>query len=410
VGQKRRWGLGLGILAAVFCLWQAPAVQAKMDAYPYSTKPCVWSPHAVTGAKANWCADFVWGDKPKDLNAANVISPYGYYYRNCTDYAAWRVHTSGVSPQMYKGLGNASTWGVRAVAKGIKVNSKPTVGSVAVRTTGKYGHTAYVEAVYPNGTIKVSQYNNGAAGEYSESTGTPAALGFSAFVHFEAYMPARPKPPKPPVTQAAKPPAPVAKPPLQPPPAKPASAPASVPSPIPLPVPAKQTVVTPTKADKGDTELPRLASTKQPPVKAPAANPPQTAPVPKADKPTVRLASIVSTAKKGQRIKLAPSRTQGDAQSRQPPPTRLVPRPLPVKGRPQPAPTLASSQLAATRRPLSPKLPSPRVLSATDIQKRSTSLPEPGSSRWPVLAVMLLGGLWGLVLAWPAFRGKGTKP
>jgi len=189
------WGVLLALLGAGI-IFGAPAHAA--NDYPYPTKPCVHAPYTVTGSGPNWCPNYDWGDRPNDTTAANVISPYGYYYRNCTDYAAWRVSTHGVQPAQYKGLGNAKDWASRAPSKGVPVNGAPAVGSVGVRISGKFGHTAFVEEVRPDGTIRVSQYNNGADGNYSESVGTPAAFGFSAFVHFEVFFPPQPPPPAPP--------------------------------------------------------------------------------------------------------------------------------------------------------------------------------------------------------------------
>ena len=46
---------------------------------------------------------------------------------------------------------------------------------------GYYGHVMYVEEVYSNGTIKVSQYNYGVTGEYSEMVISSSGL---RFIHF----------------------------------------------------------------------------------------------------------------------------------------------------------------------------------------------------------------------------------
>lgn len=186
-----------GVVFAFVMVWlfcHGQSASAQNGAYPYPDKPCVWAPHARQGVGPNWCPNYDWGDQPGSTAAANVISPYGYYYRNCTDYAAWKVHAQGVSPAQYKGLGNAKDWAARGPRNGLRVDGVPAVGSVAVRTTGKYGHTAYVEEVRPDGTIRVSQYNAKADGNYSEAVGTPRQFGFSVFVHFEDYMP-KPTPP-----------------------------------------------------------------------------------------------------------------------------------------------------------------------------------------------------------------------
>lgn len=202
---------GFGLFLAAGML-SAPKVRAETGGYPYPNKPCVHTPRTVQGTTPNWCPNYDWGDTPNDTSPANVISPYGYYYRNCTDYAAWKVSTLGVASGRYKGLGNAKTWAIRAPAKGVRVDSQPSVGSVAVRTSGTFGHTAFVEEVRPDGTIRVSQYNYRADGAYSENVGTPAAFGFTAFVHFEDFMTAPPL-----VAPPAVPPAEPAPPPPEPP-------------------------------------------------------------------------------------------------------------------------------------------------------------------------------------------------
>jgi surface antigen len=252
--------LSLVVGAVVFFgVAHGPKVRAA-DAYPYADKPCVWSPHSVRGAAPNWCADYAWGDRPNDASLANVISPYGYYYRNCTDYAAWKLHTRGVSPALYKGLGNAKDWAARAQLKGLQVNVRPAVGSVAVRTTGPYGHTAFVEAVNPNGTIKVSAYNGRADGNYGEATGTPNALGFSRFIHFEAVTPkkpaapvAKPRAPAPPKPAPVVAPAATAAVPV--PATSVAPAPAAMTSPPILPQPAPREIPPP-----ADTEVVHVVS------------------------------------------------------------------------------------------------------------------------------------------------------
>ncbi|HUS26163.1 MAG TPA: CHAP domain-containing protein [Nevskiaceae bacterium] len=212
-------------------LVHTPQARAASSDYPYANKPCIWYPHVVHGSGVQWCADYDWGDRPNDISAANVISPYGYYYRNCTDYVAWRLDSLGVGANLYKGLGNAKDWPDRAAGKGIGVNGTPAAGAVAVRTSGFYGHTAFIEEVnpagYPAGTIKVAQYNNYADGNFSVQVGTPSTLGFSRFIHFEAYEAAPTPPPAPaPIPEPVPPPTPVP---------APVAAPAPVPEPVMVP-------------------------------------------------------------------------------------------------------------------------------------------------------------------------------
>lgn len=191
--KQKRLAVFAGVLLGVGLLWQAPNVFAD-SGYPYGGKPCIWMPYASSGVRAQWCPDYDWGDMPEDESAANVISPYGYYYRNCTDYTAWKVSTLGIDVGLYTGLGNAKDWAVRAQRKGLRVDGTPAPGAVAVRTTGQYGHTAFIEAVEPGGALKVSHYNYRGDGNYSEQFGTDAQFGFSAFIHFEDLIPAPPPP------------------------------------------------------------------------------------------------------------------------------------------------------------------------------------------------------------------------
>src|SRR5260370_4294924 len=97
-----------GSTIAVGIATAAPAM-ASTGGYPYYNMQCVWSPYATTGT-GYWCSDYDWGTVRNDSGNDSVLSPYGYDYRNCTDYVAWKVASLGVMPAQYKGLGNANTW------------------------------------------------------------------------------------------------------------------------------------------------------------------------------------------------------------------------------------------------------------------------------------------------------------
>ena len=183
--KLRRVLLVTSLLFAVAIGWQTPHASANTGDYPYADKPCIWAPFAVHGTAANWCPDYDWGDIAGNESSASVISPYGYYYRNCTDYTAWKVSFNGIGPELYKGLGNAKDWAARTAAKGVRVDGTPAAGAVAVRTTGTYGHTAYVEAVHADGSVTISHYNYAGTGVYSVQQGMPAAFGLTLFIHFE---------------------------------------------------------------------------------------------------------------------------------------------------------------------------------------------------------------------------------
>ena len=152
------------------------------------------------GGYPNWnakpynCATYdYWVDEDRDgradIGSGNDerMSSRGYYYRNCTDYVAWKLRDLGVSGGLTSGLGNGGEWATKATENPIEVRTvsfRPKYGAAAVSTTGDYGHVAFVESVNENGTITVSEYNKREDGNFGTRTGTPSSLGFSRFVHF----------------------------------------------------------------------------------------------------------------------------------------------------------------------------------------------------------------------------------
>lgn len=107
--------------------------------------------------------------------------PWGMYMRQCVSYTAWKVATSGRYMPYWGGRGNANQWASNARGAGIPVDRSPRAGDVAVSTAGTYGHVMYVEAVYPDGSLDVSQYNASWTGTYSEAHIRPGNL---EFIHF----------------------------------------------------------------------------------------------------------------------------------------------------------------------------------------------------------------------------------
>ncbi len=97
---------------------------------------------------------------------------WGMYNRECVSYTAWRVYQAyGYMPN-WGGVGNADEWPSDAQTYHIPTGSSPKVGSVAIGTNpyyfGSVGHAMWVEAVYGDGTILVSQFNFNGPGQYSE--------------------------------------------------------------------------------------------------------------------------------------------------------------------------------------------------------------------------------------------------
>jgi surface antigen/FtsZ-binding cell division protein ZapB len=110
-----------------------------------------------------------------------IADPWGMYKRQCVSYTAWKVYKSGRHMPYWGGHGNANQWDENARAAGIPVDGNPRIGDVAVSNKGVYGHVMYVEAVYGDGTIYISQYNAGWDGRYSEARVSTSGL---VFIHF----------------------------------------------------------------------------------------------------------------------------------------------------------------------------------------------------------------------------------
>lgn len=116
--------------------------------------------HAQSGGSGGYPA--IWANAPQD----SMVDDWYYYNRECVSFVAWKRAMEG---RPTSGYGNAAQWPVNS--------STPTVGSVAVwgYSIGAYGHVAYVEAVYADGSIMVSQYNWGLRGEFSTMTISPGS-------------------------------------------------------------------------------------------------------------------------------------------------------------------------------------------------------------------------------------------
>jgi peptidoglycan DL-endopeptidase CwlO len=119
----------------------------------------------------------VWDNAPQD----SIVDNWGMYNRECVSYTAWKVYASGRYMPYWGGRGNANQWPSSAQADGIQTGGTPRVGSVAISMSGFYGHAMWVEQVYGNGYIRVSQYNYDLAGHYSEMTLNGAGLVYIYF-------------------------------------------------------------------------------------------------------------------------------------------------------------------------------------------------------------------------------------
>ena len=113
---RRKLGLVVTALSLALGCFLLPARPALADTggYPYANATNCSSKYG----SGSWCIN------------GNDMSPYGYDYRNCTDYVAWKIkQVLGVS--LPRTLGNADTWGPRLKTAGYTYDSTPRVGDIA---------------------------------------------------------------------------------------------------------------------------------------------------------------------------------------------------------------------------------------------------------------------------------------
>ncbi|MCU1470673.1 MAG: hypothetical protein JWQ39_1822 [Glaciihabitans sp.] len=119
--------------------------------------------------------------KWKNVARDSMFDNWGEYNRECTSWVAWRLHGHNKFEMPFHA--NAGNWGADAKRLGYTVNLTPAVGSVAYWDTSTRSHVAWVEAVNPNKTVTIEEYNIGGSGKYDEATiGTSTPTGY---IHFQ---------------------------------------------------------------------------------------------------------------------------------------------------------------------------------------------------------------------------------
>ncbi len=152
---------------------QAAAIAAAMAAAAQNNNIS----SAIGGAPVHGgTGGYPWINFPLD----GGVDPWGFYYRECTSYAAWKRSALGNPIPAWGSMGpaNAKTWASWARSFGMSVDKNPRVGDVGVYTGGYYGHVMIVEEVLGNGYVKVSQYNDNFTGLYSTATWPVSSLEF----------------------------------------------------------------------------------------------------------------------------------------------------------------------------------------------------------------------------------------
>jgi surface antigen len=137
--------------------------------------------YVPSSGQANGGYPTVWANAPYPCWHGGCGDTWGMFKRECVSYTAFKVWQSGRYMPYWGGRGNANRWPANARAAGIPVDGNPRVGDVAISMSGYYGHAMYVERVNGDGTVRVSQFNYGLDGRYSEMTISASGL---YFIHF----------------------------------------------------------------------------------------------------------------------------------------------------------------------------------------------------------------------------------
>ena len=131
------------------------------------------------------------------LGAGCVGDSRGFLQGQCTSWVAYRLAMrNGLSfSNWYAGMhwGNASEWNKVAKKIGHKPDKYPAVGAIGWY---KRGHVSYVEDVYSNGTILISEMNTDGHNGFHFATVSPGMSSYpDKFIHLDDVVPVDTTPP-----------------------------------------------------------------------------------------------------------------------------------------------------------------------------------------------------------------------
>lgn len=144
--------------------------------YPWGNAYCYW-----TNQVGGDCYNYDW------YFNGGAWDPWGYGFRNCTSWVAYKLAADG--KHGFSNLGNANQWPGGAQARGVSVSygGGARAGDAVVNPNGFYGHIMYAEAVLNDGRVVVSDYNRAGDGLYRGPDGGNAGVlnpGGLYFIHF----------------------------------------------------------------------------------------------------------------------------------------------------------------------------------------------------------------------------------
>ena len=160
----------------------SPAGHARPGGYPYASATCEYGasggPHCASPGDPGDL--YNWGYRQGPAFAGS--DPWGYEYRNCTSYVAWRLYHAGVRATLFSDLGNASQWLASVAGEpGVVVSRVPSPGAVAVWVVSSgVGHVAWVDSVR-SAVVTVSDYNYAGTGAFDTHVVTTPPAGYIRF-------------------------------------------------------------------------------------------------------------------------------------------------------------------------------------------------------------------------------------
>lgn len=156
-----------------------PSGVAGGGGYKYGDAVCLYPGYADPP-----CREYDWG-YPSASSPRNLFDEWGYGYRNCTSWAAFRVaQVKGYTPPGLSQLGNAKNWPSNTSAKVSYGNPNGGSGASVAVSDGTFGHVRFVENVYSDGSIEVSDYNLGGDGVYRRYTIDAGRASQLTYIHF----------------------------------------------------------------------------------------------------------------------------------------------------------------------------------------------------------------------------------
>lgn len=123
-------------------------------------------------------------------NSYTCADPWALFYRECTSYVAWRLSNQGYGVRSFGGAGHAYQWpSTTSGYTSQRVGANPQRGDAAVLPANVggaawTGHVMYVEEVYSDGSIRISEYNWAGNGSYSERKISPSEYRSMTFISF----------------------------------------------------------------------------------------------------------------------------------------------------------------------------------------------------------------------------------